>query len=254
MCKVILDAGHGGSDSGNTFGEYKEKDDVLRLALAVGKILENSSIGTEYTRVDDSYNTPYEKSEMANNSDANLFISFHRNMSENPSRSGVESLICSDDGIRKTVADNINKELEKIGFQILGTTKRPNLVILHHTKIPSVLIEVGYISSEKDNQLFYTKFDELASAIAKAVLASVNNDTEIQQQKDIYRVQVALIRDRDKACDLMEKLQNEGYQSFLIFDNDFFKVQVGAYENLDNATKMEQTLRRSGYDTFIATR
>lgn len=62
---VVIDAGHGGWDNGASFYGRREKDDALNLALAVGNILANRGINVVYTRVDDTYDTPYEKAVMA---------------------------------------------------------------------------------------------------------------------------------------------------------------------------------------------
>ncbi len=76
---VMLDAGHGGWDPGATYYGRQEKNDNLNLALAVGNILEQKGIPVIYTRTSDVYQTPFEKAEMANRSDADFFVSFHRN-------------------------------------------------------------------------------------------------------------------------------------------------------------------------------
>ena len=54
--KVILDAGHGGDEPGAIYNGRKEKDDTLRLTLAVGRILEENGVSTLYTRTTDVYN------------------------------------------------------------------------------------------------------------------------------------------------------------------------------------------------------
>ena len=51
--KVILDAGHGGDEPGAIYNGRKEKDDTLRLTLAVGRILEENGVSTLYTRTTD---------------------------------------------------------------------------------------------------------------------------------------------------------------------------------------------------------
>ena len=76
---VIIDAGHGGAEPGAMFEGRKEKDDTLRLALAVGEILENNGIRVMYTRTTDVYDTPLEKAMIANGSGADFFVSIHRN-------------------------------------------------------------------------------------------------------------------------------------------------------------------------------
>ena len=60
--KVVIDAGHGGDyDPGAVYAGRREKDDNLRLALAVGNILENNGVDVFYTRVTDVYDSPLEK-------------------------------------------------------------------------------------------------------------------------------------------------------------------------------------------------
>ena len=59
--KVMIDPGHGGTDPGAVYGERQEKDDSLRLALAVGDILARNGVDVEYTRTEDVYQTPFEK-------------------------------------------------------------------------------------------------------------------------------------------------------------------------------------------------
>ena len=49
---IMLDAGHGGRDPGAVYKERKEKDDTLRLTLAVGEILEAHGLDVQYTRYD----------------------------------------------------------------------------------------------------------------------------------------------------------------------------------------------------------
>ena len=70
---VIIDAGHGGAEPGAMFEGRKEKDDTLRLAVAVGEILENNGIRVMYTRTTDVYDTPLEKAMIANGSGAEFF-------------------------------------------------------------------------------------------------------------------------------------------------------------------------------------
>ena len=61
--KVMIDAGHGGEDPGAVFEGRREKDDALRLSLAVGEILEDNGVDVMYTRVTDVYDTPQEKAD-----------------------------------------------------------------------------------------------------------------------------------------------------------------------------------------------
>lgn len=172
--RIALDAGHGGSDPGAVYKGWQEKDDTLDLTLAVGDILKKNGIDVYYTRTTDEYETPFKKATDANNSGADLFVSIHRNSSENPNQySGVETLVYSDTGLKAEVARNINNQLEDAGFKNLGVDERKNLVVLKRTKMPAVLVEAGFINNDKDNYLFDEEFDSIAQAIADGILESI---------------------------------------------------------------------------------
>ena len=174
MAKVVVDAGHGGSDPGAVYEGRQEKDDTLDLTLAVGDILKKNGIDVYYTRTTDEYETPFKKATDANNSGADLFVSIHRNSSENPNQySGVETLVYSDTGLKAEVARNINNQLEDAGFKNLGVDERKNLVVLKRTKMPAVLVEAGFINNDKDNYLLDEEFDSIAQAIADGILESI---------------------------------------------------------------------------------
>ncbi|MDE5780745.1 MAG: N-acetylmuramoyl-L-alanine amidase [Lachnospiraceae bacterium] len=253
---VVIDAGHGGSDFGATYNGRKEKDDNLNLALAVGDILKQNGVDVYFTRTSDVYNTPYEKAVMGNNSGADFFVSIHRNaVPESNTSTGIETLVYDDSGIKAEMARNINANLAALGFGNRGVIERPNLVVLKRTKMPAVLVEAGFINNDKDNELFDTKFNEIAQAIADGILETIRETGGATggSDSDLYRVQVGAYRNRSNAVRLVEQLQREGFPAFLILDKDLYKVQVGAFENMDNAVRMEQRLRQEGYNTFITT-
>ena len=91
--RIVVDAGHGGWDLG-TVGRrgLLEKDLVLEIAERLGKLLE-SRLGAQviYTRQDDNYIPLDERAEIANQAQADLFISVHANYSDLPSARGVET-------------------------------------------------------------------------------------------------------------------------------------------------------------------
>ncbi len=250
---VVIDAGHGGNDLGASYQGRNEKDDNLRLALAVGRKLEENGVDVYYTRTTDVYDTPFEKAVMGNNSGADFFVSLHRNsVPEENTSSGVETLVFDDSGIKSEMARNINEKLSSLGFANRGVIERPNLVVLRRTKIPAVLVETGFINNDRDNSLFDEKFDEIAGAIADGILETI--DMHVQNEKKLYRVQVGAYVVRDYANRLLNKLQNEGFPAYLVYENGMYKVQVGTYEDIDNAVKMERRLRGEGYNTFITSR
>ncbi len=251
--KIMLDAGHGGTDPGAVYQDRQEKDDTLRLTMAVGEILKNNGVDVEYTRTTDIYQTPFEKASIANRSGADYFISFHRNSSPAPNQyNGAEVLVYDKSGIKYEMAENILGAMGTVGFREIGVKERPGLVVLRRTRMPALLVEAGFINSDKDNEIFDTRFDELAQAIANAILGTLNE--EDVEGPTYYRVQVGTYAQRPYADRLLYQLQAEGYPAFLLADDGMYKVQVGAYLQLDNAVRMEQRLRNAGYSTYLTTR
>ena len=250
---IMLDAGHGGRDPGAVYNGRQEKDDTLRLTLAVGEILQNHDIDVEYTRTTDVYESPYEKAMEANNAGVDFFISIHRNSFPTDNVvSGVESLVYDLSGIKLEMAENINEQLEAVGFVNLGVKARPNLVVLRRTKMPAVLVEVGFINSNTDNQLFDDNFDAIAQAIASGILDTLEMDHVIDPPG--YKVQVGAFRNPTYANRLLNELLEQDFPASIVDTDGFFRVQVGNYDTLDDATAMEQRLKRAGYPTIIVSR
>lgn len=166
--------GHGGSNPGAVYNGRQEKDDALALALAVGDILERNGIEVYYTRTTDVYESPFQKAMEGNAVGADYFVSIHRNSSPYPNQyTGVESLVYNRYGEAARLAANINEQLEMVGFVNQGVNERPNLVVLNRTNMPAVLVEVGFINTDADNQLLDERFDDVAQAIADGIIETV---------------------------------------------------------------------------------
>lgn len=222
------------------------------MTMVVGKILEDNGVDVEYTRTTDVFQTPFQKATIANQSGADYFISFHRNSSEKPNQyTGVETLVYNKSGIKYELAQNILGALGELGFREIGVKERPGLVVLRRTNMPAVLVEMGFINSDKDNQMFDEKFDEIAQAIASAILGTLNE--EDVEGPVYYRVQTGAFRNKQYADQLLYELLDQGYPAFLLNENGLYKVQVGAFLQLGNAIAMEQKLRDAGYTTLITT-
>ena len=174
MPLIVLDAGHGGANPGATYQGRQEKDDALALTLAVGRILEDRGVDVYYTRTTDVYESPAQKAEEGNQTGADYFVSIHRNSSPYPNQySGVESLVYNRYGEAARMANNINQQLETVGFLNQGVNERTNLVVLNRTQMPAVLVEAGFINTDADNQLFDERFDDMARAIAEGILITL---------------------------------------------------------------------------------
>lgn len=170
---IILDAGHGGWHNGAVYEGRLEKDDALALTLAVGRILEDNGVNVLYTRMDDTYRSPEERAAAANETEADYFVSIHRNASPYPGQySGVETLVYNKNGAAGRLAEAINRNLEGVGFINQGVGERTNLVVLNRTRMPAVLVEAGFINTPADNYLFDARFQEIAQAVADGILAA----------------------------------------------------------------------------------
>lgn len=176
MALVVLDAGHGGENPGATYNGRQEKDDALALALAIGPILEAGGVDVYYTRTTDIYESPQQKAMEGNAVNADYFVSIHRNSSPYPNQyTGVESLVYNRYGEAAGLAYNINARLEDVGYVNQGVNERNNLVVLNRTEMPAVLVEVGFINTDADNQLLDQRFNETARAIADGILDTVGS-------------------------------------------------------------------------------
>lgn len=248
--RVMVDAGHGGYDNGAVYNGRREKDDTLRLALAVGQILAQNGIDVEYTRTEDIYQNPNEKARIANESGVDFFVSLHRNSSPYPNTySGVETLVYNTGDIKEEFAENINEELEEVGFNNLGVNVRTNLAVLRRTQMPAVLVEVGFINTDADNALFDSRFYEIANAIAQGILETIREEAPVPYQR--YRVQVGLFQNFNNALNLQTRLLEDGYTADIEKMGDYYAVLVGNTDNYEQARELENALSSRGYETLV---
>lgn len=220
----------------------------MRLALAVGAKLEQAGFPVVYTRTTDVYQAPIEKARIANASGGDYFVSFHRNASPNANTySGVQTLVYNDSGVQAELARNINAQMVQLGFNDLGVPVRPDLVVLRRTNMPAVLIEAGFLNTDADNELFDSKFDELAAGIARGIEQTVGTGTGTK----MFGVQVGLYRRYENAQFALNELLNQGYNAQIREWNGYYAVIVGQESSLEAARTLEQQLARQGYDTLV---
>lgn len=254
---IVIDPGHGGSDPGAVYNGRQEKDDNLRLALAVGRLLEQRGYNVVYTRTEDVFDTPGEKARIANRAGGDYFISFHRNSSPYANTySGVETLVFADEGVKGELARSVNEELEKVGFNNLGVKERTNLTVLKRTQMPAILIEAGFLNTDADNRTFDNNFDAMANAIATGisnVVGGTSGNSGGTTGSRTYRVQTGLFRRYGNAQFMMQELVENGFEAEIVESGEFFAVQVGNYTSLDAARNAQTQLQNLGYDTLIVT-
>ena len=163
------------------------------------------------------YESPYEKAMEANKAGVNFFVSIHRNSYPTANAvSGVESLVYDKSGIKYEMAQNINEQLESIGFVNLGVKARPNLIVLRSSggTVPGSGGTAGGAGGR-------------------------------------YRVQVGAFRNQVYANNLLRELQEQEYPARIEDSNGFYRVVVGSYPTLQEAAQMEQRLKWAGYPTIV---
>lgn len=245
---IMIDSGHGGMDNGAVYRGRREKDDNLRVGLAVGEQLENAGYNVLYTRTTDVYDTPLQKAQKANNAGANYFFSFHRNSGEVPNTySGAQALVYSDNTRASQIGEAIMDQLVALGFKDLGVVERPGLVVLRRTNMPAVLLELGFINNDEDNRIFDEQFDEMVDAIVRGIEQSIPLATAPKQ----YGVQVGLFRYQSNADYLSEELQDMGYTVAVRRQEPYYAVVVGREPTLEDAVNLQGQLRQQGYDTLV---
>ena len=188
---IVIDAGHGGIDPGANRPGILEKDINLAIALQVKDILKESLckvILTRDTDVDLSSLCDNEKVrgryhrdlnarlEIIQESDADLFISIHANVSSRPQRRGIECYYATQSDSGKILALSIQQHLSKLA-PISHKAEPANFFVLKRNKVPAVLIEVGFITNPEERVLLqspeYQK--KIADAIVKGILDYYQN-------------------------------------------------------------------------------
>ena len=185
---VCVDAGHGGSDVGavGLDGSY-EKDDNLRLALKVKEALEESGVNVIMTRSDDSDTQLDSRSVIANKAKADLFVSLHRNSTVKANTTkGIEIWIHSSGSERSyAAADDILFNLEKVGISDnrgvrIGTQgdSDDDYAVIRDTDMTSMIIEMGFMTSQDDLDYFNENLDNYAKAISNGAVKWLNEYVE----------------------------------------------------------------------------
>jgi N-acetylmuramoyl-L-alanine amidase len=171
---IVIDAGHGGHDSGAVGTLAKEKDLALQAALSLENQLKQLGFKVYMTRSKDEYVGLYDRADIANDLNADLFVSIHINAHTNTEATGVEVLYNSDSmtagkGLATIIQQELVSDLKAVDR---GIVQRPNLVVLRETEMPSVLCELGFISNASDQAKLMdsTYLDKAAAAIVDGIV------------------------------------------------------------------------------------
>lgn len=313
--RIIIDAGHGGSDPGNLgTGKYKttEKHITLDVALLVGKYIEKNIEGVEvyYTRTKDTYPTLVERAKFANNKKADLFISIHCDAFTKSTVAGSTSLVLGnnhheksriaiqengllmtqegEEEILKTFKKNrdnkygslLYKDLyleQSVSFaakvqhqfknrvsRVDRGVKHQSLYVIRSVSMPSVLIELGFLTNPKEERFLNSKQGKeyMASAIFRAF-----RDYKNEQEKtwaEQQEANVSLSKENDdpltgtyycvQFLSSKRKLKKfKGLTPVEVYkEKDLFKYLYGHATSLEEAQQLKQEVKAKGYkDAFI---
>lgn len=177
---IVLDAGHGGSDPGASYGGTNEKD--LNFSIIYNyckKLFDVSNIKVYYSRWNDTLPSLNERARIGRCVEADFFISLHHNAApSNTSWSGTEVYYSvfnpnnfknlTNQKMAQVLIDNI---CDSIGSKKNGAKEANFTVISPANKIPAVLIEVGYMTNSEELKKAKTKKQQ--KAVAQAIYDSV---------------------------------------------------------------------------------
>lgn len=171
---IVVDAGHGGRDSGAVQNGVREKDVALSVALKTRDRLEALGYKVLMTRTTDVYPSLAERYRLANNSKADAFISIHFNSAGTPAATGIETLYSNKNSQNKAFAQSIQNELIKdTGARNRGLKPRNDLAVLNGTTGISVLPELGFLSNPHDVKELKT--DAYHGKVANSLANGVHN-------------------------------------------------------------------------------
>lgn len=159
---IVLDAGHGGKDKG-TYSEkngYEEKERTLKTTKIVKSYLEDIGYKVTMTRTTDVFIPLEKRAEIANATDAILFVSIHYNHCENTEVDGIEVFYYKDEKnpfssrllASKNLAEQVLARIIKHTGASSRGVKKANFAVVRETKMPAILIEAGFLSNPSERQ------------------------------------------------------------------------------------------------------
>lgn len=235
MVKVMIDAGHGGVDSGAVGNGLYEKNIVLSLAKRVQAILTNDyqGVSVSMTRTTDVFLELNERARLANNANVDLFFSIHVNAGGG---TGYEDFIhspLSDTSGTAKKRDKIHSAvvpvLNKYGIRNRGK-KKANFAVLRETRMSAVLVETLFIDHKTDASLLKnaTFLEDIAQAYAKGIASALG------------AARKQTVAPNPKPTDS----KTNGKTHY---------VQIGAFGNKKNAEALAAKAKKAGFDVYIKT-
>ncbi|MBR5312880.1 MAG: N-acetylmuramoyl-L-alanine amidase [Clostridia bacterium] len=181
VTKIYIDQGHNpvNPNAGSEGNGFREQDLVYRIGQLTAEALQAYGFDVRLSRPtpETILGTSNTTSLQARVNDANAwgadyFISLHTNASVIPSASGSEAFVFRRYSDAEILADNILEQLNyATGLADRGTTARPGLYVLRKTRMPAVLVELGFISNPADAELMAYSPQLFSAGVTNGILA-----------------------------------------------------------------------------------
>lgn len=177
---MLLDPGHGGRDTGAYTGDVSEKDLNLAVALKLRDLLRAEGVNVLLTRDDDTTLTPYDRVDLANDFSPDLFLSIHCNSYEDDHTvNGIETYYYPGDAASAEWANYLQNAMIAASAAADRGVRSNELIVLHYTQMPSVMVELGFLTNDMESNLLQSEMYQslLAQALADATFAYLDSRT-----------------------------------------------------------------------------
>ena len=179
---IVIDPGHGGMDGGCVFEDVLEKEINRQIAWEVTKKLRNMGYKVELIRKGDDYVEKLNRVEQANRNNALLYVSIHQNSCDTDSVCGIETWYGEngETGDSRRLAQLIQQEtVRTTGAVSRELVSDAELCVINKSKMPSCLIETGFLSNRKEREKLCTEEyrDQVAEGIANGIDLYLNPKT-----------------------------------------------------------------------------
>ena len=166
---VVIDAGHGGHDVGGQWGRVYEKHLALDTAVRLEKHLKRMGYRTVMTRRGDYFLTLPQRCQIANRYRNAIFVSVHFNYTWKQDVSGLETFYFNSEG--QKIANHVQNRMIRYTRSVDRNEKFSRFYVIRNTKMPSILVEGGFVSNEAERKRMKSaRFREaLARAIADGI-------------------------------------------------------------------------------------
>lgn len=180
---VVIDPGHGGKDSGAIgVDRSMEKTWALKTAQRVEGLLRQQGYQVIMTRTRDEYIQLAERARIANDANADIFLSIHFNSGGSEKPRGVEVLYASENNVslkkqagdqRRLANEVLKSVLKETGMSSRGVKNRPELAVLRLTKMNAALVEGGFMSNPDEMDII--KSDAYLDKLARGIVNGIVN-------------------------------------------------------------------------------